>query len=692
MFGLYRSPISSSKLIRPHPTRPRPPLGRRIDRPLTRRRGRAGSGIWLRSLVGAVLILTGGVAFGQPPSATADTDSGDEAARGGRTETARQLRLAGRFGDAFETLIEDQVGGESGRALEAVLLARAAGETLKPEQLGKLYQIAKQALEASTAEPDALSRRMLLLLAVANHFQQSGRFDEAGSLAERAFRDGLAAGRDAVDAGTWKQLVALGMRLGWSQLNAGQAASSERLYAVVVDCMVDGRNIEGAAETDLALAMLGRGWAAAMQPQRQEQAAEWLSEFVERFPEHGDAAAAKALQVQCLLKAGRVDGAAEAVVHYLKRWPEQSQAETVVAKVLDDQTLAGRGEVAAAIEQWTSVSGTPQKWSLETVAAALVRCGHQLPAARFDFLLQRLGEGDTSGRHTAEILAGLMAADRPSVAEQVATFFIAEQHDRSQPMAMESACRWAGRSERWAMLALAAETVSPPASSPLRTAHVDRLFAESLTRTGRKALALSWWCHVVDHHQASDFGTLIRCAEAAVADGTIADARQRLDAVQVAIELVEDEQAGVGMRHVLLDLLKGDLAVRQIQFDQARSHYEAVVRSPAATAALLGRAQWMIGETYFLQRKFHAAIEAYRKVEGLDPQGPHAAAALIQAGKCFEQLGRTRQAGVCYGTLLSRFADSPHAGEARRRMAALSNGGAAGNGDSPNAPPSRLRR
>jgi tetratricopeptide (TPR) repeat protein len=394
-----------------------------------------------------------------------------------------------------------------------------------------------------------------------------------------------------------------------------------------------------------------------------------------------------------MLKADRVDGAAAAVVDYLKRWPEQPQAETVVAKVLADQTLAGHAEVAAAIEQWTLVSGTPQKWSLETVADALVRCGHQLPAARFDFLLQRLGEGDPSGRHTAEVLAGLTAADRPSVAEQVATFFIAEQHEHSQPMAMESACRWAGRTERWAMLALAAEAASPPTPSPRRAPHVDRLFAESLTRTGRKTLALAWWCHVVDHHQAGDFGTLIRCAEAAVADGTIAAARQRLDAVEVAIESADgEEQSGAGMRQVLLDLLEADLAVRQIEFDQARSGYEAVVRSPAATAALLGRAQWMIGETYFLQRNFHAAIEAYRKVEGLDPHGPYAAAALIQAGKCFEQLGRTQQAGVCYGTLISRFADSPHAGEARRRMAALSNGGAAGTGDSPSSNPSRLRR
>jgi TolA-binding protein len=97
-----------------------------------------------------------------------------------------------------------------------------------------------------------------------------------------------------------------------------------------------------------------------------------------------------------------------------------------------------------------------------------------------------------------------------------------------------------------------------------------------------------------------------------------------------------------------------------------------VVRSQDSEAGLRGRAQWLIGETHFLQQDFAGAIEAYRRVEGIDPGGMWVSASLIQAGKSFEQLGRTREAAVCYGNLLGRFANTPHADLARRRLAAIS--------------------
>ena len=105
--------------------------------------------------------------------------------------------------------------------------------------------------------------------------------------------------------------------------------------------------------------------------------------------------------------------------------------------------------------------------------------------------------------------------------------------------------------------------------------------------------------------------------------------------------------------------------------EKARSLLEQVIRSAETEASLRGRAQWLIGETYYLQREFVQAIEAYRRVEGIDPGGIWVSASLVQAGKSFEQLGRTRDAAVCYGILLSRFADTSHAQIARRRLAAI---------------------
>jgi len=689
------------KLTRPRPKQSFPPRGVFIRGGL---RFHPGPHCLLRWAFATAMTTITTVGFTSPPSAdsraesetAAETVDGQDATERGITEPlakARKARLEGRFVDAFDYFSTVRRPFGVPLATEAVLLARSADDSLDSDQLDLLYKFADAALTAQPLRPPELSQRMLLRLAVANHFAQSDQVDQAASVTEAAFRDYLDnEGTVPADASTG-QWIRLAMRLGWSQLNAGNAESSQQLYHAVITLQRSGFAGVHLPERELALAMLGRGWAAAMQDGRGEEAAEWLSQFVEQFPEHGDAAAAKALQVQCLIKADRIADAADAVVHFLKRWPDSQQSETIVAESMADETLAKHPGVGEAIEQWILVTGTPQRWTLETAIRSLTLAGDQMAAARFDFLLQRLGEGDTTGRHTATILAQLVAAEKNGLAEQVATFFIAEQYDKTQPMAMESSCRWAGRTGRWTLLAMAAETASPPQPNSRRTVHVDRLFAEALTRTGRKATALQWWRFVVDHHQASDFATLIRCAEAAVADGTVADARERLDRVQVATDAGEGgEQAGNAIRRVLLDVLRADLAVRQIEFEQARTRYESVLRSPVATAPLLGRAQWMIGETYFLQRKFSAAIEAYRKVEGMDPSGPYVAAALIQAGKSFEQLGRTRQAGVCYGTLLSRFADSPHAGEARRRMAALPREGGSRSDASPRAKTSRLRR
>ena len=141
-------------------------------------------------------------------------------------------------------------------------------------------------------------------------------------------------------------------------------------------------------------------------------------------------------------------------------------------------------------------------------------------------------------------------------------------------------------------------------------------------------------------------------------------ASQRVETARVA---AGDDAA----RLALIDMLSADLDIRRLQFDRARSTLEKVVQSSQSIATLRGRAQWMIGETYFLQHKFVDAIEAYRRVEGIDPKGPWISVALVQAGKSFEQLGRTREAAVCYSTLVSRVSDSQHASVARRRLAEI---------------------
>jgi tetratricopeptide (TPR) repeat protein len=408
-----------------------------------------------------------------------------------------------------------------------------------------------------------------------------------------------------------------------------------------------------------------------------------LADFAAEFPEHPDAGQAVAMAAACWRRADQPRESNEMLAELIRGWPNLSlTAEQVLralkrtaagesAAVDDSRAEAEDAPLAPVLRQWVAVEGTPQRWPLALVGEVLARYGGRLPAARFDFLLQRLAGEDVTGQQTADLLVRL-GPSRAGLAEQVGTFLISDAFATTAPMARESACRWAGRTGRWSMLALAADSIDEPSVTPDRTPHVDRLFAEALTRTGRSRRAMRWWALLVDGHEARDFATRLRCAETALEHGALAEAKQRVAQAEAALDA--GDAASRTAREAFLQLLQGDLAVRQVDFELARRLYESVVRSPASPSRLRARAQWMIGETYFLQRQFGQAIEAYRRVEGLDAAEGYVAASLVQAGKSFEQLGRTQQAEVCYGTLLGRFADSPHATEARRRLAALPGG------------------
>ncbi len=83
------------------------------------------------------------------------------------------------------------------------------------------------------------------------------------------------------------------------------------------------------------------------------------------------------------------------------------------------------------------------------------------------------------------------------------------------------------------------------------------------------------------------------------------------------------------------------------------------------TAAM---AAWMVGETWFMERRYEEAIRAYLRVDALYPQARWRAAGLLQAGKCYELLGRWSRAESMYRRIVDEFSTTEHVQEARRRM------------------------
>ncbi len=118
-----------------------------------------------------------------------------------------------------------------------------------------------------------------------------------------------------------------------------------------------------------------------------------------------------------------------------------------------------------------------------------------------------------------------------------------------------------------------------------------------------------------------------------------------------------------------VDYLIGRCLANAADFAGAREAYARVVHSERGgkteTAAM---AQWMIGESHFHQEDYAAALRAYLRVEILYAFPKWQAAALVQAGKCYEQLGEWQQASGAYSKLLTTYPNSEVAEEAAKRL------------------------
>jgi TolA-binding protein len=107
------------------------------------------------------------------------------------------------------------------------------------------------------------------------------------------------------------------------------------------------------------------------------------------------------------------------------------------------------------------------------------------------------------------------------------------------------------------------------------------------------------------------------------------------------------------------------------RLDDARAAYGRVLKNALGekteTAA---KAQWMIGETYFHQKNYEAALREYLRVEILYDYPTWQAAALFEAAKCHEHLEEPKQAAELYQKLVTSYPDSPLAKDAAERLQA----------------------
>ena len=120
------------------------------------------------------------------------------------------------------------------------------------------------------------------------------------------------------------------------------------------------------------------------------------------------------------------------------------------------------------------------------------------------------------------------------------------------------------------------------------------------------------------------------------------------------------------------DYLVGRYLHSQADLEGARKMFRKVINSTTGekteTAAM---AQWMIGETYFHQKEYRAALDEYLRLEILYAYPTWQAAALLQAGKCRELLDQRKEAERLYARILKVYQNTSFAEKADRRLQAL---------------------
>ena len=117
------------------------------------------------------------------------------------------------------------------------------------------------------------------------------------------------------------------------------------------------------------------------------------------------------------------------------------------------------------------------------------------------------------------------------------------------------------------------------------------------------------------------------------------------------------------------DYVVGRCLAMKARFDEARQWYERVVRSAeGGQTETAAKAQWMIGESYLHQKDYAQAIHAYQRVENLFECPRWQAAALLQAGKCYELQGESEEAALAFARIVRVYPDTSYVREASQRL------------------------
>jgi len=607
---------------------------------------------------------------------------------------------AGRFEDAIaalEPLVGTPVPAQDSVS-ESSAAAGAAANTLTVTYYWALAQLGaghhQQALDAldslSVADQPAEFVNNLHV-ARASALVALGRFADAVTPLE-AYLAALPAGPDATKCraqlavalahlGRWKEVETVVQQFGDSQadpalyvstiefvaesaLSANRLELAESLFRQLADRSV--------TPESTARALSALAWITWRADRGAAQAAEAFGELVQRYPDSPLAAEAAMMRGQALEKAGNVQealAAYETVIAQYAESPHASAALLAAARLRDE--LAQDSDAARLLRTWLDryPAADNRDAALYQLAWVLIDQGRQEEA---DAVFSQLRSDHRASRYWSDAVYRL--AERAARAGDAgrADVLAAEILDAQArgPMTgyalllrgqLAAAARRWDDVERWMQRLLETEPESNLRVSAeywLAESHFQRKRYESAGPIYERL------AHATEGRTDSWVAMIpLRRAQMRARAG------QWDDAYALA-QPIARHYPDFAQQHEV-DYLLGRYFMNRAEFEQARDAYGRVITSTTgANGETAAMAQWMIGETYFMQKRYRDAIKAYHRAEALYAYPQWQAAALLQAGKCHEVMGQWPEAVRLYAQILQDYPTTRVAAAAASRSRA----------------------
>jgi TolA-binding protein len=432
---------------------------------------------------------------------------------------------------------------------------------------------------------------------------------------------------------------------------------------------LSGELAASAEPNSAARGLFGQARIACRQRQWRE-AADKLAALLERFPNAPQAAEALLLSAAALEQLEEYDAAAERYAEVMAKHAQSpAAASALLAAARLHRQRRQTQEAAALYRQALADEQTkiPRDTALYELAWLLRDMGQTEEAAR---LFQRIHDEFATSQFWADATYRLAeqqrAAGKLDSAMELATTLSNSPAGRPlRIFALYLRGQVAAEKQEWATVVEAMKTLLDDYPDNELATQAEFWLAEALYRQNKLDQAQERFNRLAEKTdgQQGHWLAVVALRQAQI----LARNRDWQGAYRIAAEIA-DRYPGFKQQYEV-DYLLGRCLANDARFDEARQAYRRVTESAdGAKTETAAMSQWMIGESYFHQKNFQAAVKEYLRVEILYAFPTWQAAALLQAGKCYELMHEPEQAIELYRRLLATYPQTRFVDEASRRL------------------------